>query len=75
MSVGKHKAFISKECVACGSCLKACPQNAIIIYKGIRAILDENKCLGCGKCAKICPASVISIVSRGGAQNAEKTQV
>lgn len=49
-------------CVACGSCVKVCPFNAITIDKGISAIIDTSKCVGCGKCAKECPASIIELV-------------
>lgn len=61
----KKIAEISLECVACGYCMKICPRRAILIPKGIRAEIDENKCIGCGKCAKDCPAQVIKIIERG----------
>ena len=48
-------------CVACGCCVKVCPKNAITVWKGIQAMIDDTKCVGCGKCAKECPASVIEI--------------
>lgn len=67
MAVLKKKALVSKECVACGSCVKACPAGAISIYKGIRAVVDDKRCVGCGRCAAACPASVISVVLREGA--------
>jgi len=57
-------AHVSKDCVACGTCLKVCPMNAISINKGITAVVDEEICIGCGKCAKACPAAVISIEGR-----------
>lgn len=57
-------AHISSECVACGSCVKVCPKNAISIYKGLFAAIDDDKCAGCGKCAKACPAEVIEICDR-----------
>lgn len=57
----KKTAFVSEECVACGSCVKACPLKAITIYKGVYAQVDENRCVGCGKCASACPAQVITI--------------
>ncbi|WP_300351717.1 4Fe-4S binding protein [Clostridium sp.] len=59
----KKKAFVDISlCVACGSCTKVCPINAITINKGIHANVDLNKCIGCSKCAKECPASIIEIV-------------
>jgi len=60
MANPKKKAVISGECTACGCCVKACPLNAISIYKGMYAVADE-KCVGCGECVKACSAAVISI--------------
>lgn len=47
-------------CVACGACAKACPREAISIYKGCFAIVSE-KCVGCGICTKTCPAGCIEL--------------
>lgn len=60
----KKIASVSKQCVACGSCVKVCPLSAITIYKGIYAVADNEKCVGCGKCAVACPANVITIIDR-----------
>ena len=60
----KRIAQVDNLCVACGSCIRACPLNAICIPDGRKAIIDLQKCVGCGKCSKICPASVIEIVAR-----------
>lgn len=60
----KKMAIVSKECVACGCCIKACPLKIITINQGIQAKINEVKCVGCGKCALVCPADVISIVPR-----------
>ncbi|QSX06496.1 4Fe-4S binding protein [Sedimentibacter sp. zth1] len=57
-----RKACINKDvCVACGCCIKVCPRNAIIIFKGIHAVVDKKACIGCGLCKKICPASIIEL--------------
>ena len=48
-------------CVACGSCVKVCPLQAIKIIQGVTAQVNREKCVGCGKCARECPASVIQI--------------
>jgi ferredoxin len=61
MVKAKKAAFISKECVACGTCIKVCPLHALSIYKGTIAVVDLSKCVGCGKCAKVCPANVIIV--------------
>lgn len=54
-------------CVACGVCLKACRKEAISIYRGCFAQVDEEKCVGCGLCAKACPAGCIAIRERSAA--------
>lgn len=66
MTVQKRKRYATvniKQCVACGSCIKVCPRNAITVPKGIYADIDKSKCIGCGLCAKACPASVINIIT------------
>lgn len=61
----KRHAVVNKmECVACGRCQKVCPMEAIRVYKGLYARVDDNKCVGCGRCAKECPASVIVLEAR-----------
>lgn len=58
----KRRAVINRSaCVACGCCVKVCPLNAIQVWNGVWAKVDQIRCVGCGKCAKECPASVITI--------------
>lgn len=56
----KYKAENERgRCVACGVCVSVCPREAVNIYRGCYAVIDENKCIGCGICEKNCPAGVI----------------
>ena len=55
-------------CVACGVCINACRKDAISIYKGCYAQIDESKCVGCGLCAKACPAGCITVKGRSEAK-------
>ena len=65
----KRKAVPDKNiCVACGVCLKACRKEAISIYKGCFAQVEEEKCVGCGLCVKACPAGCITITERSEAR-------
>ncbi|MGI6498383.1 MAG: 4Fe-4S dicluster domain-containing protein [Oscillospiraceae bacterium] len=64
MSGSKKVAYIGKDCVACGVCVKHCPRAALAIYKGIYAVADHETCIGCGKCLAACPAGVIQMVAR-----------
>lgn len=59
------------ECVACGTCKKACPRSAVTVPRGISAVVDDAACVGCGLCQKACPASVIEIRERRSAGEAD----
>ena len=65
----KKLAFADKNiCVACGVCMKACPKDAISIYRGCYAAVDAAKCVGCALCAKACPAGCITLKERSEAK-------
>lgn len=38
------------KCIACASCVKACPENAINAHLAF----NREKCVNCGTCAKVC---------------------
>lgn len=46
------------NCLKCGSCVSACPVDAIQESNGVIQI-DANECVDCGTCQRICPAQVI----------------
>ncbi len=48
-------------CMGFGSCVKACPFDAIHIVNGI-AVVDKGKCKACGKCVAVCPRHLIEII-------------
>ena len=48
-------------CLGGGSCVAACPFDAIHIVNGI-AKVDREKCKACGKCVAACPRHLISLV-------------
>lgn len=66
MAVSKRVAKVTAGCVACGSCVKPCPVNAISVYKGLYAVVEAGSCVGCGKCAAACPAGIIEVMARAG---------
>lgn len=60
--MAKRKATVNtRECVACGCCIKVCPKSAITVPKGVYAEVNRDLCVGCGLCARECPASVITL--------------
>ncbi|MBQ4284599.1 MAG: RnfABCDGE type electron transport complex subunit B [Lachnospira sp.] len=48
-------------CLGYGSCVNACPFDAIHIVNGI-AVVDKEKCKACGKCVATCPRHLIEII-------------
>ena len=48
-------------CLGFGSCVKACPFDAIHIENGI-AVVDKEKCKACGKCVAACPKNLITLI-------------
>lgn len=49
-------------CLGFGSCVKACPFDAIHIVSGI-AVVDSDRCKACGKCVAACPKHLIELIS------------
>lgn len=49
---------ISDECIACGSCISECPENAI--SEGDIYVIDPELCKDCGKCVQVCPVDAIA---------------
>ncbi len=48
-------------CMGFGSCVKACPFDAIHIADGI-AVVDSEACKACSKCIEACPNHLIELV-------------
>ncbi|MDO5518991.1 MAG: RnfABCDGE type electron transport complex subunit B [bacterium] len=63
MSVpGTGSKSCSYGCLGYGSCVKACPFDAIHIVEGI-AKVDKEKCVACGKCVVTCPKQLIELTA------------
>ncbi len=48
-------------CTACGVCEKNCPREAIRVWQGSHAQVEEAECIGCGLCVRTCPAACIRL--------------
>ncbi|MBN2279500.1 MAG: DUF362 domain-containing protein [Candidatus Marinimicrobia bacterium] len=48
-----HPYISETKCIKCGTCLKWCPADAIILQERSAFIIDE-KCIGCGECLAVC---------------------
>lgn len=48
---------IIEECIACGTCVDACPVDAIVESDDIYAITEA--CTDCRACVDVCPVDAI----------------
>ena len=48
---------IEDKCIACGTCARYCPVDAIEIREN--AVIDHDVCIGCGQCLAVCPKNAI----------------
>ena len=48
-------------CLGYGSCVKACPFDAIHVVNGV-AVVDKEACKACGKCVAACPKHLIDLI-------------
>jgi formate dehydrogenase beta subunit len=51
-------------CLTLGTCVNACPFDALSIGQGGLPEVNEHLCTGCGTCEKICPKGIIRLTSQ-----------
>ena len=64
MASKRYAAVNRKDCVACGTCVLACPRKALSVVRGCYAAVDADICVGCGLCTKVCPTGCIATLDR-----------
>ena len=50
------------RCLGCGSCVEACPEDAITMTGSL--YIDPERCVMCGACAEACVAEALEVVGR-----------
>ena len=51
---------ITRRCVGCADCARACPKQAIVVVNR-RAQIDKSKCIKCYCCHELCPVKAIDL--------------
>jgi len=51
-------------CLTLGTCVNACPFDALSIGKSGLPEVNEHLCTGCGTCEKLCPKGIIKLTSQ-----------
>jgi uncharacterized Fe-S center protein len=52
-----HPQVSPEDCIACATCEKWCPAEAISVPE--KATIDHDTCIGCGECLTVCPVGAI----------------
>lgn len=65
---GSHKARLLhpdidlSQCIGCGSCVHACPEDGVLdLLHGQAVVVHGARCVGHGKCAEACPTGAIAL--------------
>ena len=48
-------------CIGLGTCVSACPFDAMSMSEDGLPLIDKDKCTACGKCVSVCPKKVIAL--------------
>lgn len=63
------------ECIGCGDCIDACPEEAIEGKDGFIHIIDQDLCEQCGKCVSACDEGCIKTATKLPKLPKKKTKV
>lgn len=50
-------------CIGLGSCVAACPFDAVHLGADGLPVVDETRCTGCGTCVRTCPVGIMNLTS------------
>jgi len=50
-------------CIGLGSCVRACPFDALRMGSDGLPVVDEARCTGCGTCVRTCPVGIMKLTS------------
>ena len=59
-AIMSHPVIEADECIGCGICVDACPQEVLEVVDGTVEAVNEEACIACGDCVEECPMGAIS---------------
>jgi len=59
-----EKLYNKNRCIGCGSCVAACPDDALTLTATEGVITDFSRCTRCGECAVACPTKAMEMSGR-----------
>ncbi len=62
--VGGGQKACKYGCLGLGSCVKACPFDAMHMDANGLPVVDEEKCTACGICVSTCPRGIMALIPR-----------
>lgn len=62
--VGNGQKMCSYGCLGFGTCVSACPFDALKMGSHDIPVTDFDRCTGCGICVRICPTKVMRLVPK-----------
>jgi pyruvate formate lyase activating enzyme len=60
LEVKQELYYIKNKCIACGECIKVCPEYCISITD-TSILIDRDVCTCCFLCTRVCPATALQI--------------
>lgn len=51
-------------CLGLGTCVDACPFDAMVMEEKGLPVVDEELCTGCGECVRACPRGIMELIPR-----------